>query len=439
MRRAARKDLLALTLITIAVRLVWLSRGIHITWDGLGYLAAARNLAFHHIFSQSRDMTYIVPTVSNPPLYPSLIALLWRGELAPTVAVALLQVALSAATVALLYQVARDRFSRAVALVAASGLAFAPMTSYYTTLILTETLFTFLLTLGAFWWGRERAVPSGIAFGLAALTRTTMLPFLLLLLLVPLLPGWRARWRIYLSIALTGLALSSIWIVRNFVVTGRFVPVATGSGQNLLFGTIETSLTGGLYWTGSRWTNQQQEIPVFQMDEGLPEALRDRARARRAVERITADPLGWLVVRVKQYPKFFLDTGPYVLEPDNNLGADAPRPSRLLSLLVKVVFVAGNLLLFALFALGLLSERGRFVSLAHITLFPLYLSAIHLPMWIEPRYSLPMMPMVSILAAVALLRLAREVRDKGLLSAARALLWPARKDSLSTAAPEHDQ
>ncbi|HEX8135986.1 MAG TPA: glycosyltransferase family 39 protein [Pyrinomonadaceae bacterium] len=439
MRRAARKDLLALTLITIAVRLVWLSRGIRVTSDGLVYLAAARNLVFHHIFSHGQGTTDLVPTVSHPPLYPALIALLWHGRPAPLATVALLQVVLSAATVALLYLTARDRFGRAVALVAAAALALAPMTSHYTTLILTETLFTFLLMLGTFWWGRKRALLCGIAFGLAALTRTTMLPFLLLLLLVLLLPGWRERWRVHLSIALVGLALSSIWIVRDFVVAGRFVPVATGSGQNLLFGTIETSLTGGLYWTGSRWTTEQREIPVFQADEALPEASRDRARARRAVERIAADPLGWLLVRAKQYPKFFLDTGPYVLDPDNNPAAAPPRTSRLLSLLVKVVFVAGNLFVFALAALGLLLERGRFVSLAHITLFPLYLSAIHLPMWIEPRYSLPMMPMVAIFAAVALLRLARVAKDQGRLRAARALLWPAQKDSLRASAPEHDE
>jgi 4-amino-4-deoxy-L-arabinose transferase-like glycosyltransferase len=421
MKRSAGKDLLALTLVTIAVRLAWLSRGIRVTSDGLVYLTAARNLAFHHIFSHSQGTTAIVPTVSHPPLYPALIALLWRTEAAPLAAVALLQVVLSAATVALLYLIARDRFGHAVAVVAAASMAFAPMTSHYTTLILTETTFTFLLTLGTFWWGRERALLGGIAFGLAALTRTTMLPFLLLLLLVPLLPRWREQRRTLMSIALVGLALASIWTVRNWMVAGRFVPVATGSGQNLLFGTVETSLTGGLYWTGSRWTTQQQEIPAFQMDEALPEALRDRARARRAVERITADPLGWLLIRAKQYPKFFLDTGPYVLDPDNNPAVEAPRPSPLLSLPVKVIFIAGNLLVFALAALGLILERARFVSLAHITLFPLYLSAIHLPMWIEPRYSLPMMPMVAVLAAVAAVRLAREVKDRRGLKAARSL------------------
>jgi 4-amino-4-deoxy-L-arabinose transferase-like glycosyltransferase len=406
------KDLLVLTLAAVAVRLAWLSRGIRITSDGLVYLTAARNLAFHHIFSHSQGATDIVPTVSHPPLYPSLIALLWRSDAAPLIALTLLQVLLGAATVALVYLIARDRFSRTVALVAGAGMLFAPMSGYYTSLVLTETLFTFLLTLGLFLWGRERAVSSGIAFGLAALTRTTMLPFLIVLLLITLVPRWRKQRRAYSSIALVAIAVCSIWIVRNRVVAGSFVPVAVGSGQNLLFGTIETSLTGGRYWTGSRWTTQQQELPLFQMDQALPEAERDRARARRALGRILEDPLHWLAVRAKQYPKFFLDTGPYVLDPDNNPALQARPAPRLLSVLIKVIFVAGNLLVFGLAAYGIFLERARFVSLSHIILFPLYLSAVHLPMWIEPRYSLPMMPAVAILAAVAAVRLVYRLKEK---------------------------
>jgi len=48
---------------------------------------------------------------------------------------------------------------------------------------------------------------------------------------------------------------------------------------------------------------------------------------------------------------------------------------------------------------GMFLERRRFVSLTHIILFPIFLCLIHLPMWIEGRYSLPMMPLVLILAA----------------------------------------
>lgn len=406
--------MLALTVVALAVRLAWLRRGVLVTADGSLYLSAARNLVVHHVFSHSQTAADIVPTVSHPPLYPALIALLWWRDAAPFMAVGLLQAALSAATVALVYLIARDCFNRTAALLASAGMLIAPMSSFYTSLILTETLFTFLVTLGLFLWGRKQAALCGVVFGLAALTRTTMLPFLVLLSLTSLWPGVRRSARhTCLVIALVAMAVSSVWIVRNAFVSGRFVPVATGSGLNLLFGTIETSITGTRYWTGSRWAAQQRELPVFQADEGLPEVERDRARARRALTRIVADPLGWLVVRAKQYPKLFIDTGTYVLDPAGNAYVQAQPRLRPLVLTIKAVFILGNLAVTGLAAFGIFLERARIVALSHITLFPLYLSIIHLPIWIEPRYSLPMMPLVAIFAAVGALRLAgKPIREE---------------------------
>ena len=413
MRENYGKDLPALTVVALAVRLAWLQRGVLVTADGSLYLSAARNLVFHHVFSHSQAAAAeIVPTVSHPPLYPAVIALLWWRDAAPFMAVGLLQAALSAATVALVYLIARDCFNRTAALVASAGMLMAPMSSFYTSLVLTETLFTFLITLGVFLWGRKQAALCGVVFGLAALTRTTMLPFLVLLLLLSLWPRVRRSGRrTCLIIALVALAVSSVWIVRNGFVTGKFVPVATGSGLNLLFGTIETSITGTRYWTGSSWVAKQRELPVFQADEGLPEVERDRARARRALTRILADPLGWLVVRAKQYPKLFIDTGAYVLDPVGNADVHAQPRFRPLVLTIKALFILGNLMVTGLAAFGIFLERARIVSLGHIALFPLYLSIIHLPIWIEPRYSLPMMPLVAIFAAVGALRLAGKHRS----------------------------
>jgi hypothetical protein len=116
--------------------------------------------------------------------------------------------------------------------------------------------------------------------------------------------------------------------------------------------------------------------------------------------------LHWLLVRAKQYPKLFLDTGPYILDPDADPDRQARASSRLLPFFIKAIFVAGNVLAIGLAALGIFFERARLLSLSHIMLFPLYISVIHLPLWIEPRYSLPVMPLVAILAAVGALRLA---------------------------------
>lgn len=396
-------DALALTIVALAARLVciWKAPEVASSSDSRLYLTLAKNLVFHHVLSMDRDAGALLPTALRPPLYPTLIAALWWGDAAPVTAVLVVQAGLGAATVALVYLTARDQFGRRVALLAAVGMVLARMTCIYTALLLTETLFTFLVTLGVFLWGRRRPVPAGVAFGLAALTRTTVVPFILVLFLIPLLPRWRKRWREYAMIGVAALAVTSIWVARNAAVFGRFIPVQeSGFGQNLLFGTFETRTLWGQIWNGREWTGDQDAHPLVSAGEGLGGMQRERLRTRLAVERITGDPLRWLAARAQQYPRLFMD--------DSVIYQDEPP-----LLIVKgLLFHLLNLAIFALAAFGVFIERARFAALSHITLFPAFMLLIHLPLWVEPRYGLPMMPMVAILAAVGSLRLLERLRAR---------------------------
>ena len=95
----------------------------------------------------------------------------------------------------------------------------------------------------------------------------------------------------------------------------------------------------------------------------------------------------------------FLDSGDYLLGSSNVTFDEALQKRRALVVIIKICFMLGNIAIFVLAVYGIFLERRRFVSLSHIILFPVFLSLIHLPMWIESRYSLPMMPLVLILAA----------------------------------------
>lgn len=141
--------------------------------DSPVYLSIAKNIAFHHSFS----LTTGVPTAARSPLYPFLIAAFWWTESAPIAAVVLLQIICGSATVILVYLIAKDRFSHRVALLAALGATFAPMTVHYTAVVLTESVFTFLIALGCFFWGRNHGIAAGLVFGLAALTRSIVIHF----------------------------------------------------------------------------------------------------------------------------------------------------------------------------------------------------------------------------------------------------------------------
>jgi 4-amino-4-deoxy-L-arabinose transferase-like glycosyltransferase len=400
----ARLDLAVVTGLAFAVRLGWIWFGGWVAGDSAWYINTARNLTFHHVFSGGG--INLAPTAFRPPLYSAVIALLWFGEAAPIHAVLVLQVVLGVATVGLVYLIARAQFTRGAALLAATGLALAPMTGHFTAVILSETLFTFLLTLSVFCWGRRRFVATGLVFGLAALTRVIVLPFVIALLLLSLLGPWRSCRRGYLTITLLSLAIASIWTVRNAVTFHRFIPVAAGGyGTNLFLGSIETSEADD----GKKRKDLLSKVDRAGGNQSTTETEFDRERLRAALRRIVDNPRRWLVARTQQYPRLFVDSGSYMFA-DESLGFRATiRDGRIGQALVRSLFIFGNLLVFVFATLGVIVERSRFISLSHLTLFPIFLMLISLPFWIEPRYGLPMMPLVAILSAVGFLQSSRTI------------------------------
>jgi 4-amino-4-deoxy-L-arabinose transferase-like glycosyltransferase len=390
LNRIEIKILFVAFILAFVVRAFYAWSNIWWAGDSHEYLAIAKNIAFHHSFS----LTTGIPTALRPPLYPFLIAALWWTDSPPVTVVVTVQIICGAATVVLVYLIARDRFSHRVALLAALGATLAPMTVHYTAVILTEAVFTFLITLGFFLWGRNRGVAAGFAFGLAALTRTIVIPFLGCLLLLTLLPPWRHNRRLYSLIFVSAIALSSVWIIRNAVVFRKFILVqSVGYGVNLFAGTVEPQMYGDDVWT--------KVIREFDSNEdnAQDEGDRDRKFMLRAVNRIRTDPPRYLRARLKQYPRLFLDSGDYLLGSSNITFNEALQRRRALVVISKISFMLGNIAVFVLAVYGIFLERRHFVSLSHIILFPVFLCLIHLPMWIESRYSLPLMPLTLILAA----------------------------------------
>jgi len=88
----------------------------------------------------------------------------WFSESAPISLMLLLQAALGAGDDSLVYLLGRDQFGRSVAILAAVGMTLAPLTSHFTAVILSETFFTFLLTLGCVLLGPKEFCGDGCGF-----------------------------------------------------------------------------------------------------------------------------------------------------------------------------------------------------------------------------------------------------------------------------------
>lgn len=399
MTKSRRKKLDAALLVIISglFRLAWAGYGMSVVnkdvekylltaGDASEYLTLARNLASHQVFSIGKTVDALTPTAFRPPLYPALISIFWWDSKAPIAELFLAQAMLGVATVVLVYLIAFDAFGRRIALIAGLGFALAPMSSFYVSRIMTETLFTFLLSLGIFFWGRCRHVLTGICFGFAFLTRPTIFPFLLLLIFLATFQVGKAYRQAFIKISMVALIVCLPWVIRNAIVFGRFIPVASsGSGINLLFGTIEVNFGAGNIWA------TVLNHPATKIDGQYTETDVDRIYRQKAIDRIKQAPLSWVIVRAKQYPRLFMDHGEYLYS-----------SSWPIARLIKVLFLFGNLclLLLAVYALYVLKQRA--MTLPHITLFPVYLALVHLPMWVESRYSLPAMPMMTILASVGI-------------------------------------
>lgn len=192
-----------------------------------------------------------VPTSLRPPLYPALLAGLYRlgGSQAHTLA-RLVQAFLGTLTVGLVWQLGRRLYDEPAGLVAAAICAVYPSLVAATGLLLTETLFTFLLVTGVvllveyLFRGRCGWLAAGAAvLALAALTRSVLWLFPPILLGWVLLAGPSLRWPARLAHAGVAAAAFGLvllpWTVRNTLLHKTFVTVDVMGGRNFMMGNYE--------------------------------------------------------------------------------------------------------------------------------------------------------------------------------------------------------
>lgn len=192
-------------------------------------------------------------TAYYPPGYPvALGALTWlvRGALPGTASafdVAIwFNVALSVATIGLVFVLGRRLAGVRAGLAAAAVWALWPNLIFHSGIVLTETLFLFLLVLtlvvllgnprSAAAPGRARLVTAGVLFGLTLLVR----PVSIVVAPVLLLLWWGAGARAALSrLALLGVATVAVlvpWSVRSTLAMDEPVLMSLNFGDNLCLG-----------------------------------------------------------------------------------------------------------------------------------------------------------------------------------------------------------
>ncbi len=222
----------------------WLNRTtaqVSLVTDDKEYHSLAVSLARGRGFSL-KDET---PSVARPPLYPLFISLIYRWNGINILNVLKAQVCLAGVTAGLIFGMTFRVTGRGWAASCAGLLCFLnPILFSYTRYLYSETLFTMLLTAGAFTWNEgvrhigRRAwwnLATGILLGLACLTRSIVLYFIPFWIVI----DWFRHRTLNRSLCVVLAAFIftvAPWTIRNYRLFGYWIPVSAGSGYALWAG-----------------------------------------------------------------------------------------------------------------------------------------------------------------------------------------------------------
>jgi hypothetical protein len=376
--------LASLTLLALALRALWAAlepatspqadETMWLTW-GTGVLPSPE-VAFSPL-----QLRFIF----HPPVYLYFLGAPFAltGSLA---AVKYLQCVIGALLTPAVGRLGRSAFGERAGLVAAFLAAVYPELVWFAAHFWAETLFTVLL-----WWGIERLVASdearsslaalaaGLLWGAAILTRETVLYF------VPLAALWLA-WRRPGGLRRAALYAGALllvvlpWTLRNYLVFDAFVPVSTAGALNL--------------WQGNTRLSREQVYEEYWAVHGRIQKY-EHAR-RRALESILERQPLWILEKLRsELPEFWAAHAQPIVHVERGAYGPLKRP---VALAAVVVVLAPYLAVLALFVLGLAWLPRSRVALLVLAFLAFYV-LLHVAAHAYPRYRLPAMPAVFVLAA----------------------------------------
>jgi 4-amino-4-deoxy-L-arabinose transferase-like glycosyltransferase len=286
-----------------------------------GYKEIAENLLQGNglIFAPGQPSTMMLGYMKREPVYPLFLSaiLALTGNLNPAV-LSFFQTLLCALSCYLLLRLGTQVFDERTGRLGSYIYALHPVSFWYTSRFASEVvaipvLLLCLLVIERFFreinWSNALAV--GLSLGFAALTKSAYAVLLPLVLLFLVVRAWRSASRFLTAAVIVILSFASVhslWLMRNFTISGEVVPFTTMNGVAFFLGNriIErfdvnalTAETEPDRWANALYGSVQADIAARQPDLSLPrlEAETDKKLKAMGSELVWSRP-SFIVLKV---------------------------------------------------------------------------------------------------------------------------------------------
>jgi 4-amino-4-deoxy-L-arabinose transferase-like glycosyltransferase len=312
-----------------------------------------------------------------------------------------------ALTVVFIYLIARRLFDRRVGVAAGALLAIFPSQVFYTGVVLSEAMFTMLMVLALLvlmWnpWRREgmpykQLFLAGLILSAATMTRgiTLLLPLVLLGIWFFYLES-RKRALLQTLVVFAGIAVLIVpWSIRNSIVFGTVVGPSTNLGDDLCIGNFQGA-TGAFLITGKCFEGFEgktgEDFEIARSRHGTETAIKDVVQHPMRMPVLIAHKAYWLL--------FHDEDGLWAAESYGNDWFISHPRREILQFAANAIYYATGLVMIAGAAAFALSKDLRKLF---VLLTMLYILAIPLGFFGDPRFHFPAIPLAVVIAAATLI------------------------------------
>ncbi|MBM3254097.1 MAG: glycosyltransferase family 39 protein [Candidatus Omnitrophica bacterium] len=283
---------------------------IPIDKDSSGYNTLALNLISGYGLSYDK----VNPTLFRGPVYPLFLAGIYSIFGYNPMAARIIQSLLGMITCMIFFYLARLYINESLSCQVLTTIAFHPVLIALSSSLLSELLFTLLLGLSVIVLTNAFSKQSklfyflsGLLFGITALTRSITAYFVLFLLFTQLIFNKNKKLILnHICLFLCGQLLIIIpWTVRNYAVSGKFCPVATGGGIALWLGTYTP---GRGYDLGMSPKAYQKYEEIVGKGQSYTTITNDKKLFKASLENIKNDPIGYLLLMPIKFQRMFISS-----------------------------------------------------------------------------------------------------------------------------------